>query len=346
MADTELRDDLTFLSFRELELYCGRLGSTRQRAFSEFLKELHDNPSASVQEIAQSIHRSDKMVWKYIQRWRKDGERIQREMGILAARQRIEPLNGSVHPDFDRLITFLSELPTSFHLEHWMTQFRALLRRVFFDRYPIALVINLSTEVLGDEEEQEVRIGAVQYDRTSPGTGASSVQLFTWNGNEGSAVPIVIRLIGRDRKATRSVPEPFAVPLQDPQGFHLGELVFLETQESQIREQDSLLIRQISRFLAFCLNDALVRHFVSASPRQHIHRGFQRFIARHSLSSRESEVFLLYAMGDPYDRIAEILCISPSTVSHHVSAIHRKAGTSNIGEVIRAVMGYPMNGTA
>ncbi len=47
------------------------------------------------------------------------------------------------------------------------------------------------------------------------------------------------------------------------------------------------------------------------------------------LSSREREIARAYANGDNYHRIAERLCIAPSTVRTHLASIYRKLGISS-----------------
>ncbi len=47
------------------------------------------------------------------------------------------------------------------------------------------------------------------------------------------------------------------------------------------------------------------------------------------LSSREQEIARAYANGDNYQRIAERLCIAPSTVRTHLATIYRKLGVSS-----------------
>lgn len=52
-----------------------------------------------------------------------------------------------------------------------------------------------------------------------------------------------------------------------------------------------------------------------------------------SLTPREHEVFVYHLFGEPHARIGELLNISTNTVHNHVSAIHRKTGSRNIGEI-------------
>jgi DNA-binding CsgD family transcriptional regulator/GAF domain-containing protein len=57
------------------------------------------------------------------------------------------------------------------------------------------------------------------------------------------------------------------------------------------------------------------------------------------LSPRELEIARAYASGDNYHRIAERLCIAPSTVRTHLAAIYRKLGVSSKLELHRVLEG-------
>lgn len=48
-----------------------------------------------------------------------------------------------------------------------------------------------------------------------------------------------------------------------------------------------------------------------------------------SLSSRESEVAMLFAAGSNHKRIAQRLGLAPATVRNHLSACYRKLGVDN-----------------
>lgn len=58
-----------------------------------------------------------------------------------------------------------------------------------------------------------------------------------------------------------------------------------------------------------------------------------------SLSPREREIARAYSGGDTYHRIAERLCIAPSTVRTHLAAIYRKLGVSSKLELHKALEG-------
>jgi two-component system invasion response regulator UvrY len=53
------------------------------------------------------------------------------------------------------------------------------------------------------------------------------------------------------------------------------------------------------------------------------------------LSTREFEVFRLLAEGNSVNEIANILCISPKTAGHHVTAIKAKLGMANVTGLTR-----------
>lgn len=55
------------------------------------------------------------------------------------------------------------------------------------------------------------------------------------------------------------------------------------------------------------------------------------------LSSRESEVALLFAGGSNHKRIALQLGLSPATVRNHLSACYRKLGVDNRSALLRAL---------
>ena len=57
------------------------------------------------------------------------------------------------------------------------------------------------------------------------------------------------------------------------------------------------------------------------------------------LSPRELEIARAYALGDTYHRIAERLCIAPSTVRTHLAAIYRKLEVSSKLELHRMLEG-------
>ncbi len=57
------------------------------------------------------------------------------------------------------------------------------------------------------------------------------------------------------------------------------------------------------------------------------------------LSPRELEIARAYALGDTYHRIAERLCIAPSTVRTHLAAIYRKLEVSSKLELHRMLDG-------
>ncbi len=57
------------------------------------------------------------------------------------------------------------------------------------------------------------------------------------------------------------------------------------------------------------------------------------------LSRRELEIARAYATGDTYHRIAERLCIAPSTVRTHLAAIYRKMRVSSKLELHRLLEG-------
>lgn len=58
-----------------------------------------------------------------------------------------------------------------------------------------------------------------------------------------------------------------------------------------------------------------------------------------SLSPREQEIAEAYAGGDTYHKIAERLCIAPSTVRTHLAAIYRKLGVSSKLELHKVLGG-------
>lgn len=62
-------------------------------------------------------------------------------------------------------------------------------------------------------------------------------------------------------------------------------------------------------------------------------------MAELSLSPREREIARAYADGDNYHHIAERLCIAPSTVRTHLSAIYRKLEVSSKIELRKALEG-------
>ncbi len=55
------------------------------------------------------------------------------------------------------------------------------------------------------------------------------------------------------------------------------------------------------------------------------------------LSRREREVAGLYANGEPYTQIAELLNLAPATVRNHVSKIYQKLEVSHRADLIRAL---------
>ena len=57
------------------------------------------------------------------------------------------------------------------------------------------------------------------------------------------------------------------------------------------------------------------------------------------LSPREGEIAQAYANGDTYHRIAERLCIAPSTVRTHLATIYRKLGVSSKLELHKVLEG-------
>lgn len=58
-----------------------------------------------------------------------------------------------------------------------------------------------------------------------------------------------------------------------------------------------------------------------------------------SLSAREHEIALAYAGGATYQQIADRLCIAPSTVRTHLSALYRKLGVSSKLELLARLHG-------
>ena len=61
------------------------------------------------------------------------------------------------------------------------------------------------------------------------------------------------------------------------------------------------------------------------------------------LSPRELEIARAYALGDTYHRIAERLCIAPSTVRTHLAAIYRKLEVSSKLELHKMLDGATPN---
>lgn len=61
------------------------------------------------------------------------------------------------------------------------------------------------------------------------------------------------------------------------------------------------------------------------------------------LSPRELEIARAYALGDTYHRIAERLCIAPSTVRTHLAAIYRKLEVTSKLELHRLLDGAAPN---
>ena len=52
------------------------------------------------------------------------------------------------------------------------------------------------------------------------------------------------------------------------------------------------------------------------------------------LSSRETEIAKLYALGQTSKEIAEVLCIAQTTVRNHVATVYRKLGINNKTELV------------
>ena len=65
----------------------------------------------------------------------------------------------------------------------------------------------------------------------------------------------------------------------------------------------------------------------------------KKTVREDGLSPREQEIAQAYATGDTYHRIAERLCIAPSTVRTHLAAIYRKLGVSSKLELHKVLEG-------
>jgi two-component system, NarL family, response regulator NreC len=84
-----------------------------------------------------------------------------------------------------------------------------------------------------------------------------------------------------------------------------------------------------STYLSPSISDKVIEDYLSLKKKSHQDDLYNR------LSNREREVFQMIAEGRSTKKIAEILCVSPSTVKTHRSNIMEKLEMENISQLIQ-----------
>jgi DNA-binding NarL/FixJ family response regulator len=99
------------------------------------------------------------------------------------------------------------------------------------------------------------------------------------------------------------------------------------------REGRSMAMEEAVAFASTILEDVQGTRVMSGATREHQ-------MPRSSLSKREQEVLRLVAEGLANKAIAQRLCISPSTVSYHLTSIFHKLGVDTRVQALVATMGH------
>ena len=84
-----------------------------------------------------------------------------------------------------------------------------------------------------------------------------------------------------------------------------------------------------STYLSPSISDKVIEDYLSLKKKSHQDDLYNR------LSNREREVFQMIAEGRSTKEVAEILCLSPSTVKTHRANIMEKLGKDNISQLIQ-----------
>ena len=223
------------------------------------------------------------------------------------------------------LISILNSLPTTTHPFEWAKKFSQLLSSLLSDVDRISININTGVSFYQCPAKR-LNLRCIQHLSVDEG----SEGMFTCVPYDETAAPST-QLIHDFKEAGWPVHlyrSPVAFDYFTDLGDYAGSLIVWRDRDKAPTSPTTLrLFEQLRPFLVFALTDAAARVQCSYPS----HTGFLTALTtlrkENNLTPQEYRIVSLRFLGYSYKDIADMLCISITTVKKHLNTVHQKSGT-------------------
>jgi DNA-binding CsgD family transcriptional regulator len=230
----------------------------------------------------------------------------------------------------EKVLQFMSSLPTTGDTVEWIYQFREGLQSLLGDVDRIAICINVGCELTATRRSKQ-HFDIAQHARFS----AADRHLPVIRSD--SEESISSQLIEDWRRLGRPLDDyhhPHCYDYYSVAGVHLASILLFRRRTLPPTSNRTLqTIEALKPFLIFVLSGHIARHHY----KQPVDRLFTKVVGTTHVSAklteRETHVLALRLMGLSYAEIARQLFISENTVAKHVKSAHRKTGCESFLEL-------------